>query len=367
MKSKLGMLALAVMLLMGVSLVVGCAPEETPTSTQEPTSGQQEAIELKYATFRPPADPQSEEWLKPMCEEIEKQTDGRVEFKIYWSEALGKSTDQYSLVKDGVADMTDFAGAWVPGKFNLSKVGNLPFASQNPENLLKTMYSLYDDGYFDSQYNEVEFLGWTSTPAYKFLFREKKPATFGELDGLKARAAGGLATKCEEEIGLVPVTVAPGDAYTAWQTGLVDVWVHPAGAVKKYKFYELPTEALLDVGFFTMVNSGNIFNKQKFNSLPADIQDTIKEVVRDYSYVYLESGLNTEEDAMALLEEHGIEVYSWPEEEVNKLKSAAVPVWDNYISELEEKDLPGKELVGEFIERLKGFGEEPPSPPSLSN
>jgi TRAP-type C4-dicarboxylate transport system substrate-binding protein len=321
----------------------------------------EEAIELKFATFRPPTDPQSEVWITPMLQEIEERTNGAVKFTVYWSEGLGASRDQYTLVKDGVADMTDFAGAWVPGKFVLSDVGTLPFASQDPANLIEAMTVLQEEGYFDSQWDEVEWLAWNCTTPYKFLFRELKPMTFAELAGLKARAPGGLATECESLIGMVPVTVLPGDAYTAWQTGLVDVWVHPPGAVVKYKFNELPTKALLDVGFFTMVNAAVIFNKAKFASLPSDVQETIQEVVQDYAPVYLQSGIDTDEEALDVMATAGIEVYTWPEAEVAKLKAAALPIWEQYISDLEDAGLPGEELVSRFIEILEDLGEKPPS------
>jgi TRAP-type C4-dicarboxylate transport system substrate-binding protein len=318
-------------------------------------------VELKFATFRPPTDPQSEAWITPMLQEIEELTNGQVQFTVHWSEALGKSRDQYTLVKDGVADMTDFAGSWVPGKFVLSDVGNLPFAAQDPANLIKAMAILQEEGYFDTQWDEVEWLAWNCTTPYKFLFREVKPMTFEELEGLKARAPGGLATECESQIGMVPVSVLPGDAYTAWQTGLVDVWVHPPGAVVKYKFNELPTEALLDIGFFTMVNAAVIFNKATFASLPSDVQETIREVVQDYALVYLQSGIDTDQDALDVMAAAGIEVYTWSEAEVAKLTAAALPIWKKYISDLEDAGLPGEQLVNRFIEILKDLGEKPPS------
>jgi TRAP-type C4-dicarboxylate transport system substrate-binding protein len=320
----------------------------------------EEVIELTYATNRPPTDPQSEAWLTPMLAEIEERTDGRVHFTVYWSEALGKSTDQYNLVKDGVADMTDFATIYVPGKFVLSDVANLPFASQNPAHLMEAMFTLSEEGYFDSMWDEVEWLGWHSTTPYKFLFRTEKPMTLEELAGLKARAPGGLATECEAAIGLVPVTVATGDAYTAWQTGLVDVWVHPAGVVIKYKFIELPTRALLDIGLYTMANGANIFNKAKFASLPSDIQDIIRDTVHEYAAVYLQSGIDTEAEAMTMMEDAGIEIYTWPDSELQKMIDAAVPMWEEYITSLEDQGYDGRALVSRFAEILRELGDNPP-------
>jgi TRAP-type C4-dicarboxylate transport system substrate-binding protein len=222
------------------------------------------------------------------------------------------------------------------------------------------MNTLSEEGYFDSMWDEVEWLAWHSTTPYKFLFRTEKPMTFEELEGLKARAPGGLATECEAAIGMVPVTISSADAYTAWQTGLVDVWVHPAGVVIKYKFSELPTKAFLDIGLYTMANGANIFNKDKFASLPGDIQKIIKETVHEYSSAYLQSGIDTEKDAIEVMEECGIEIYTWPDSELDKMKAAAIPMWEKYISNLDEAGYDGRTLVSRFAEILKELGDNPP-------
>ncbi len=349
-------------------LLPACTQEKTttPPTTAAPapsttTPAPVKPVELKYATMRPATDPQSVAWLSPMLAEIEKRTGGKVKFTVYWSEALGKSTDQYNLVKDGVADMTDFATIYVPGKFVLSDVANLPFASQDPAKLVKTMDTLSKEGYFDSMWDEVEWLAWHSTTPYKFLFRTLKPMKYEELKGLKARAPGGLATECEAAIGMIPVTIAPGDAYTAWQTGLVDVWVHPSGVVIKYKFSELPTRALLDIGLYTMANGANIFNKAKFASLPADVQKIIKDTVHEYAAVYLQSGIDTEKDAFDVMKKANIEIYTWPDSELNKMKAAALPMWNKYVSDLNSKGYDGTKLVNRFVEILKSLGDNPPS------
>jgi len=345
--------SICLVLSLAVPLVLFSACPEPPAPS--------EPVELTFATFRPPTDPQSQIWITPMLQEIEQRTNGAVKFTVHWSEALGASKDQYALVRDGVADMTDFSGAWVPGKFVLSDVGNLPFAASDPFKLLEAMTILQEEGYFDSQWDEVEWLSFNCTLPYLFLFREVKPMTVEELVGLKARAPGGLATDCEAQLGMVPVTVLPGDAYTAWQTGLVDVWVHPTGAVIKYKFNELPTKALLDVGFFNMVNAATIFNKAKYASLPSNVQKTIKDVVQEYSLVYLQSGVDTDVEAREVMKAAGIEIYTWPDSEVARMKAKALPIWQKYIDSLEDAGLPGEELVDEFVRVMKDLGETPPS------
>ena len=191
---------------------------------------------LTFATFRPPTDVFAEPWLVAMANELEKRSNGRVKMSIYWAEALGKGRDQFRMVKDGIADVTDFPGVWMPGKFTLSEVGSLPMAAEDPLNVIRAMSMVAEKGYFDKQWGEVKVMGWLATTNLNLLFRKHKPETLEEMAGLKARAAGGYISEFIKALGMVPVKVLPPDAYMSWQTGVVDVWVHPITAIIKYKF-----------------------------------------------------------------------------------------------------------------------------------
>src|SRR4030042_400394 len=117
-------LSICISVLLGITIVpVAYAQQKTQPLVATQSVGK--IIELKYATIRGPTDINAERWEIPLGNEIEKQTGGRVKVTHYWSEALGKGRDQFNMVTNGLADMSDFPGAYTPGKFLLSEEGSL--------------------------------------------------------------------------------------------------------------------------------------------------------------------------------------------------------------------------------------------------
>lgn len=316
-------------------------------------------VTLSYATFRPPSDVVAKPWLNDMAKEIEEKTEGRVKVKIFWAGALGQGRDQFYMVRDGIADMADFPGAWIAGKFPNSDVAGLPFAAENPINVMKAMNILHEKGYFKEWTNEVAVLGWHATTAYDIFMRKDKPMTFEALAGMKVRTPGGPITEYLKLINMVPVKVLPSDAYMSWETGVVDAWLHLPSVGVRYKFIELPTACILDANAQILGNAATIMNKDKLASLPEQDRNILKEVVAKHEFNYLKHCIEQDDIAIEKMAKKGIETYRMPDAEMDKMRKAAVPLWKQYIQDMEAKGLPGKQIVVDYVSALKSLGEQP--------
>lgn len=320
---------------------------------------QEKAIVLKYATIRGPSDVNAVRWQIPMAQEIERQTKGKVKIVHYWSESLGKGRDQFNLVRDGLADISDFPGAYIPGKFLISEVGNLPYAAKDEVNIGKAMNQMLERNFFRPAWGEVEVLGFITTSFYQILFKKDKPATFQDLAGKKVRTPGGYMTEFLRALGMIPITIPPAEAYQAWERGLVEAWMHPAGAFKNYKLYEMSNKAILKIDAMTMANAAVIFNKQKWASLEPELREIIKKVVSDYGEKYLEANRYLDEESYKLMKERGVEIYELSPAEMEKIKKASLSVWTRFISDVDKAGGNGKLLVAEFVKILRALGERP--------
>ncbi|MBN2568451.1 MAG: TRAP transporter substrate-binding protein DctP [Deltaproteobacteria bacterium] len=326
---------------------------------QHKAQAETKTIELKYVTMRGPTEPNAMIWQIPMSNEIEKRTGGKVKVVPYWSNSLGKTSEHFNLVKTGIADMTDYAGSYAPGKFVFAEVGNLPFAAKNPVNIRKAMSKMEDKGYFEESWGQVEVLGWNITPFYQLLFRKDKPITFYELSGKKIRTPGGYMTEFLKSIKAVPISIPPTDAYQAWERGLVEGWMHPMGAFNVYKLFEFSNRSLLTVDAMAMANAAVVINKKKLASLGPETQDIIRKVVSDYEDVYVKAGDYNDGEALKLINKTGVEIYTLPDPEMDKLRKAAMPVWDKFIADVDKNGGDGKAIVNEYIGLLKSLGEKP--------
>jgi TRAP-type transport system periplasmic protein len=320
---------------------------------------QQKTIELKYVTMRGPTEPNAAIWQIPMAKEIEKQTGGKVKIIPYWSNALGNTSEHFNLVKSGIADMTDYAGSFTPGKFLFPEIGNLPFSAKNPVNIRKAMHTLHEKGYFKTSWGEVEVLGWNITPFYQLLFRKDKPLTFNDIAGKKIRTPGGYMTEFLKSIKAIPVNIPPADAYQAWEKGLVEGWMHPMGAFNVYKLFEFSNKSLLKIDAMAMANAAIIISKGKWASLDPETQKIIRKVVLDYEDVYVKAGDYNDKEALKAMEKTGVEIYTLPAPEMDKLKKAAISVWQKYIEDVDKAGGDGKAIIREYVGILKGLGEQP--------
>jgi TRAP-type C4-dicarboxylate transport system substrate-binding protein len=317
-------------------------------------------VTLTYATWRPPTDVFADPWLNAMGRELESKSNGQLKFKVQWSGALGQGPDQFMMVVNGVAEMCDYAGSWGRGKFTLTDVANLPLAAENGANIIKVMNIMNDKGFFEKQWGEVKVLTFSATPPYDLFLRNVQPMSMEGLKGLKVRSPGGYVSKYLEALGMLPVVVAPADSYMAWQTGVVDAWTNPPGALIKFKFDEIGTKAILDANLQVFGNAAVIINKEVYNSLAPDLQKLLMDTARKYIFIYYDLGEKTDVDALATAKKENIAVYQMPEPEMKKIKAAAKPMWDLFVSDLEAKGLPGKAVVAEFTRLLRELGENPP-------
>ena len=317
---------------------------------------------LKWNSNLSPSNDQAVCWEQPYAKAIEEATGGRVKIEFYWSEALGKAKEGHDIIKNNLGQMTRFPSTYLAGRFPLLEVGNLPWAVVDSYNLVKAYDALIAKGYFDKEWNEVELLGIAPITGYDFLLREKKPMTFEELAGLKVRSPGGYYSAYLEAIGCIPVKVLTGEAFTAYERGLVDAQCHTPGFLWVQKLHEAKTRAILKIGFARYSSSAIIVNKDVWASMPPDLQKIMRETAREWGDKFVDCYLAMDEPAYDNYRNVGVEVYSLPEADMDKLQARAFQVWEQYISENEAKGHPARQIVTEFTNELRRLGENPPWP-----
>ncbi|MFC1914439.1 TRAP transporter substrate-binding protein DctP, partial [Chloroflexota bacterium] len=313
----------------------------------------------RYATHNPFTHPTSELYQKPLMAELTKRTDGRLQFETFWSGTLGKA-ELFNAFKSGLAHMGYVTATWVPGKFPLCDIGGLPFSAADPLNAAKALNQLYDEGYFDEEWGEVQVLTFLAGAPYSFMMRDSKPMTFEELSGLKARTPGGTMTETLKAFGMIPVALVAGETYEAYEKGLIDVCTWAPKNFLGWKIYEASTRAFLQMEFQFLANQVAVFNKDKLASLPPDIQKIILDTSREYAAAFLGSFTQSEAEFFEKCKEYDIEVYTLPDPEMAKVKAATLGIWDNYVEDMEAKELPIQPLMKRFLEIMRELGEDPP-------
>jgi TRAP-type C4-dicarboxylate transport system substrate-binding protein len=138
-------------------------------------------------------------------------------------------------------------------------------------------------------------------------------------------------TEFLKNIKTVPINIPPADAYQSWEKGIVEGWMHPLGAFNVYKLFELPNKSLLKIDAMAMANAAVIINKEKLASLDPETQKIIRKVVLDFEDVYVKAGDYNDKEALKAMEKTGVEVYTLPAPEMDKLKKASIQSGKNLL------------------------------------
>ncbi len=296
--------------------------------------------------------------ILPWVKKVEEATKGRVKIRIYPSQTLVKGIDMWKGVKAGIADIGwCFHGYW-PEMTPLSDVITLPFLPfSTAAEGSATLYKLISKSpTLQKEYVDVQpLMIWTSSP-YVVLTTSKPIKTLEDFRGMKIRATGGPPTEQIRALGGVPMLIPMPDVYDALDKGVIDGAALPWEAIQGFRFYEVGknyTVAPMSAVYFSLS-----MNKQKWNSLPKDIQDAIMSVSGLEGSIAMGKGAfdDAEEVVMDLVKKgnHTANRHVISAEELARWRKVAEPIWADWVKRMESKGRPeAKEVLAATLEILK--------------
>jgi TRAP-type C4-dicarboxylate transport system substrate-binding protein len=285
--------------------------------------------------------------LDPWIKTIEKHTGGKLKIKIYPGSTLGKPQAQYDMAQRGVADITWGLLGYTPGRFPLATVMELPFISPSAEIGSRMVQRLYDMGYLKSEFSNVKLLALGMPPNMDLHTNKKLVKTLADLKGMKIRTPSALMGKVIKLWGGVPVPLPAPEIYLALERGVIDaVLLDPltlmgvrANEVTKY---HTKIGVSAPVFFFAM-------NQKTWVQLPPDIQKVIDKFSGEYWGADI-NGVIAHRASLGVLkklEQTGHTVYSLPQAELQRWQEAAVPVFDEWVKDMEARGFSGSAVLRE--------------------
>jgi len=310
-------------------------------------------IELSYSNFFPPTHGNSiaaEEWIA----EIESRTGGRVKITYYPGGTLTPADQCYDGVVEGISDIGMTALAYTRGRFPLMEGVDLPLGYPSGTVATRVVNDIY-------QKFQPEELADTHTLYFHAhgpgLLHSKTPVrTLEDMKGMKVRCTG-LAAKVVEALGGTPVAMSQGETYEALQKGTVSGTFGPIEVLEGWAQAEVIdyTTDCYQVGYTTAMWVG--MNKDKWESLPEDIQQIFTEVSEEWIAVHAEVWDSADESGLEYTLSLGNEIIELSTEEAARWVAAVQPLPEAYIADMEAAGLPGRELVQEAISLIEEYSQ----------
>ena len=208
-----------------------------------------------------------------------------------------------------------------------------------------------------NQFKDVHVLQlWTSHP-YFLITNKKQVKTMEDLKGLKIRTTGGPPTEQMKALGAIPVLIPMPDNYLSLQKGVIDGMGTPWEPILAHRLYEV-------VKYYTIVPLSAVYfsmpmNKQKWDSLPKDVQEAITSVSGlEGAKFWGRNFFDRSEGAVAeTVKKGGYEMvkYVVPPEEVERwTKVGGEPLWKEWVKKMESKGYPeAQQILNTTLELLK--------------
>lgn len=335
-------------LMISILILAACGGSKDD-ETGVAASAEGEKLVLRLAGQSPDDHP-STKAINKFAEQVNKETDGNVEIKVYPANQLGDYTTVYEEIGRGTIDMA---------------LITLPTPLDSRLDLIYVPYMTKTYADVESNYDEnsfifkkikeinkdhgVDLLGFHAN-GFGGLGTTKEITNLldlGEDKGVLLRAAPSDVFKFPmDDIGFRTVTIPFADLFTALQTGTAEGWAGGEASLN-YLGYRDALKYYYQTNDFFNIDS-LLINDEKFAGMDEEYKEVVLKYANELMLESFENAESFEKEYLEKLEEEGIEVVLFSEDEIETIAS--------YVRETTWPRLEGpigKDIIDELLENVK--------------
>ncbi|MCI5095705.1 MAG: TRAP transporter substrate-binding protein [Rhodobacteraceae bacterium] len=313
------------------------------------TSAMAQEVTLKLHQFLPAQANVPKLILDPWADSVEEASGGRIKIDRFPSMQLGgKPPELMDQAIDGVADIVWTVVGYTPGRYPSTEVFELPFMMTNARAVSHAYWEMFEKHMKDTEFKDVKILGtWVHGPG--MIHTADPVETPADLQGMKIRGGSRSVNSLLTELGATPVGMPVPAVPEGLSKGVIDGTTIPwevTAALKVPELVENHTEftgkALYTLTFVLAMN------KEKFDSLPADLQKVIDDN-SGLQFSVFAGGTQADSDGpsreMAL--DLGNNVITLDEAQTAEWRELSQPIYDKWLADMAEKGKDGQALLDE--------------------
>lgn len=296
-------------------------------------------IELKYASIYAPTHAFSiadQHWM----EKMEKETNGRVKFKPFWSGTLISPREGYQDAIGGVADIVYASIAYEKAGFDLNKgQGGFYQGVKDQETKLKIFWQLWEKyPELRNEFAGVRVIGLFTAPNQR-LATIKPVRSLADLKGMRIKAPLELVQPLKA-LGAETLIMPMTEVYESVSKGILTGLWTSRELYKSMKFADI-------VKFETNLPSvtgpipARIMPLSAWNKLPPDIQKIFDANKEWWSLEAAKEVEKVDAEGLELAKKVGIEFIQLPQAEVQKFNDLYESELVKSAKGLDAKGLPG--------------------------
>ena len=264
-------------------------------------------------------------------DDVEAMSGGEIDIEMFFSASVVDSVETFDAASSGILDCDMTGGAYQTGKNPAFQfVGDIMGGYDTP---WQQYAWLYNGGFEDANelYNQfgMELIGWW-VYGQESMSSSKPLAGPDDLQEWKFRSPPGMETEIFSKLGASPVVMDFTEIFTALETGIID-GADASGLANNVGLglYDLVKHATFP-GFHSMPADHLACRKDLWDGLSDQhkaIMDTAMQKLAFQTALTFEIQNN---EAAAQLEEQGVTLYDWSEEDRGAFRQAAQETWEEW-------------------------------------
>ncbi len=298
-----------------------------------------------------------EGFMPQVAERVKKETKHEIRWAEAWGGSVCKLGECLEAVESGLLDMGELQTPFEPAKLMAQNFSFFaPFGTPDPRVGVKLIRQTYDEvpalkKSLEDRYKQV-FIGVGILGNYGLV----TSFTWDKIEQLANQkvAAAGPNIPWVQAVGIVPVQSNLNEAYTSMQTGVYNGWVMFPDGVTSFKLEEVSKQFTI-TGFGVIATPLLTMNKDKWDSLPKDVQAIILEEGKNWSTRAGEFTAGKQEAAFATMKAKGVRVVELSAAD-QKLWASKLPnIPKERTAEIARSGMPAAGVY-HYIELLKKAG-----------
>lgn len=303
-------------------------------------------VKLTYSNFFPPTHIQSklaESW----CKEVEKRTGGKVKVDYFPGQTLTKAKQTYDGTVEGLSDLGFSVLAYTRGRFPVMSAVDLPLGYSSGKAATQIVNLVYNK-FQPKEFNDVKVMYLHAHGPGLIHTKGKAVQKMEDMKGLKFRGHGTSALVVKA-LGGTPVPKPMPETYEMLQKGVVEGAVYPFEANKGWKLGEVTDYATAAFSAAYTTSFFVVMNKDKWRSLPADVQKTIEEINVEWAAKHGEAWDTSDMAGIKYFLNQGGQIIGVDAKEQARWKKAVAPIVDEYVVKAKKKGIGNAQEIVDFI------------------
>ncbi len=309
---------------------------------------------LTASSWVPPGHMMHREVMLPWAAAVERATQGRVKVNIL-PKGVASPAGHFDAIRDGLADVSFSIHGYIPGRFALTKLTELPFLSDSAEPLSVAYWRMHEKYLAAAgEHKGLKVLAlFTHGPGH--IYNSKRAVNAAaDLQGIEFRVGGGMVNDVGTLMGANVLLKPAPESYELMFSGVVDGVFFPAESIDAFKLTNLVKHATLFPG--GLYNTSFVFfmNEAAFSKLPKADQDAIMAVSGEgFSRSAGRAWDQRDREANAVLAKSNVVTITASAAFVDDVKKRTSALDAGWIKDAAAKGVDGAKVLGEFREEIR--------------